>query len=270
NLLLNFSVVRLNEEGESEKGLVFVFDDLTPLINAQRSAAWREVAKRIAHEIKNPLTPIKLSAQRLNKKFGESISDPAFESCTSTIIKQVDELKTLVNEFSQFARLPSARMKVDDFNALVRETIVLYETGHREIEFRFDPDDSLPNFFFDSEQLRRVISNLLENAVAAVEGVEKKVVQLSTRVQKESQKVVLSVIDSGIGIPESMRARIFEPYITTKESGTGLGLSIVKKIVEEHQGTIKVVDLDGGTSMEVEIPIRTKPQVSSEEPLKAE
>jgi two-component system nitrogen regulation sensor histidine kinase NtrY len=266
-LLLSLSVVRLTDEKHQERGLVFVFDDLTPLINAQRSAAWREVAKRIAHEIKNPLTPIKLSAQRLNKKFGESISDPAFEACTSTIIKQVDELKNLVNEFSQFARLPQAKFKNDDLNKLINETVVLYQTGHKDFKFHFAPKEDLPVFSFDAEQIRRVVSNLLENAVAAVDGQLIRQIEISTDHLVSESKILLKVRDTGSGIPESLMNRIFEPYITTKESGTGLGLSIVKKIVEEHQGTIRAFSAPGqGTTMEVRLPLSQSNQHGIENP----
>jgi two-component system nitrogen regulation sensor histidine kinase NtrY len=261
-LQMNVSLL-LDEQGH-DLGKVVVFDDLTTLMNAQRAAAWTEVARRIAHEIKNPLTPIKLSAQRLQKKFGEQIKDPAFSSCIDMIIKQTDELKALVNEFSNFARLPQTRPVQGSLNQVIEEALVLFQTGHKEIEFKFVMDRSLPEFKFDPEQIKRVLLNLLDNAVAAVQEASLRRVAIRTQYDSLLKIVRISVMDSGIGIPEANRARIFEPYFTTKEGGTGLGLSITRRIVEDHNGYIRALAGEPGwtksgdhegTKVIVELPV---------------
>ena len=156
-----------NDKAE-DIGKVMAFEDLTDVIQAQRAAAWKEVAKRIAHEVKNPLTPIKLSAQRLQKKFSGKVKDPAFTDCTNIIINQTDSLKSLINEFSQFARLPESKPCLSDLNNLVTKLIPLYEQAHRSIVFKTDLDKNLSQFYFDPEQLNRAVFNLIENAVHAV------------------------------------------------------------------------------------------------------
>lgn len=253
-LLMTLSILK-DERGE-ELGKVLVFDDLTPIVSAQRSAAWTEVARRIAHEIKNPLTPIKLSAERLQRKFGEQIQDPAFKECTTMIIRQSDDLKNLVNEFSQFARLPQARPVIGDFHQVIGEALVLFRQGHPEVQFLFEPDESLPQFKFDPDQMRRVLTNLIDNAVSAVAGSSDKLVQMTTKYDAELKTVRLTVADSGVGVPADQRARIFEPYFSTKESGTGLGLAIVKRIIEDHSGFIRAFSNEPrGTRMIIEIPV---------------
>jgi two-component system nitrogen regulation sensor histidine kinase NtrY len=267
-LLMTLSILK-DESGE-EVGKILVFDDLSPIVNAQRSAAWTEVARRIAHEIKNPLTPIKLSAERLQRKFGEQISDPAFKECTTMIIRQTDDLKNLVNEFSQFARLPQARPTVGHFHQVVEESLTLYRQAHPSVEFAFRPDTSLPPFKFDADQMKRALVNLIDNAVAAVASEPIKAVAISTRYDSELRILRLTVADTGCGIPAAQRSRIFEPYFSTKESGTGLGLAIVKRIIEDHSGFIRAfandVQADGlgddthgpgkaGTKMIIELPV---------------
>jgi two-component system nitrogen regulation sensor histidine kinase NtrY len=226
------------------------------LINAQRAAAWTEVARRIAHEIKNPLTPIKLSAQRLEKKFGEQINDPAFSSCIQMIIRQTDDLKRLVNEFSNFARLPQSRPVMASLDAVVEESLELYRTAHREVQFRFERDSILPEFKFDPDQIKRVIINLVDNAVAAVHDVPSGRVIIRAQYDSLLKLVRVSVIDNGVGISEDDRERVFEPYFSTKEDGTGLGLSIVKRIVEDHNGFIRAfANEPRGTKVIVELPV---------------
>jgi two-component system, NtrC family, nitrogen regulation sensor histidine kinase NtrY len=261
-MLTQMTLSVLRDEKRNDLGVVLVFDDLTMLVNAQRAAAWREVARRIAHEIKNPLTPIRLSAQRLEKKFGADIQDPAFSTCISTIIKQVDELKNLVNEFSHFARLPQAKPVLSSLNRVIEEALVLYQTGHKDIRFVFHGDPSLPDFEFDPEQIKRVLSNLLDNSVAAVvatngqDGADQPSIAITTHYDNVLNIVRAEVSDSGIGIPEADRGRIFEPYFSTKEEGTGLGLAIVKRIIEDHSGFVRAyANEPRGTKIVIELPV---------------
>lgn len=253
---LQMSLSVLQDERGHDLGKVLVFDDLTMLVNAQRAAAWTEVARRIAHEIKNPLTPIKLSAQRLEKKFGKQIQDPAFSSCIGMIIQQTDDLKRLVNEFSNFARLPQARPMMGSLNRAIEEALELFQTAHRDVQFRFEKDSLLPEFKFDADQIKRVLINLLDNAVAALQDPQAGKVVIRTQYDSLLKLVRISVFDNGVGIAESDLDRVFEPYFSTKESGTGLGLAIVKRIVEDHNGFIRAVANEpNGTKMIIELPV---------------
>jgi two-component system nitrogen regulation sensor histidine kinase NtrY len=219
---LSLTLSLLLDDHGQDLGRVLVFDDLTPLLNAQRAAAWTEVARRIAHEIKNPLTPIKLSAQRIEKKFGKEIKDPAFSSSIHMIIRQTDDLKNLVNEFSNFARLPQSTPVLGALNQVIEDALVLYRTGHPMVQFKFEKDPTLPEFKFDPDQMRRVLQNLVDNAVAALQ--EKAMGRVSVRTQYDNilKLVRIQVADNGSGIPESQKGQIFEPYFSTKENGTGL------------------------------------------------
>lgn len=221
-------------------GAVLVFDDLSDLVRAQQASAWREVARRIAHEIKNPLTPIQLSAQRLRKRYLSRFEaeDKVFDECTRVIIEQVDAMKVLVNEFSQFARMPDANPAPHDLNAVVDEVLTLYEQAHRDVAFTFKRGE-LPVVSLDPEQIKRVVVNLLDNAVAAMEGKGGEVT-LKTHYKPDLRIAALEVRDTGVGIPAEDRQRIFEPYFTTKQGGTGLGLPIVRKIMEDHRGYVRV------------------------------
>jgi nitrogen fixation/metabolism regulation signal transduction histidine kinase len=207
------------------------------LMQAQRIAAWQEVARHVAHEIKNPLTPIQLSAQRLRRRYlGKFQEDAVFDNCTETIIQQVDELKRLVDQFAQFSRLPKPILREADLNEIIREIIPIYQEGHKEIQFDLQLSSELPLLQLDREQIHRVLINLLENAVAAMEGVGK--ITLGTSFS--SDFVRLEVRDTGVGIDPLHRDRIFEPYFSTKVSGTGLGLAIVHRIVQDHKAKIRV------------------------------
>jgi two-component system nitrogen regulation sensor histidine kinase NtrY len=253
-LLMNLSL--LKDELGVEIGKILVFDDLTPIVSAQRAAAWTEVARRIAHEIKNPLTPIKLSAERLRKKFGDLIKDPAFDECTTMIIRQTDDLKNLVNEFSQFARLPQSRPVEGSLNKVVEESLGLFRQAHNHFKFDLELDADLPEFRFDPDQIRRVLVNLIDNAVAACQKVTEPQIKVHTRYDVDLRIARLSVIDNGDGIPATDRQRVFEPYYSTKESGTGLGLAIVKRIVEDHNGFIRATSNEPrGTKMVIEFPL---------------
>jgi two-component system nitrogen regulation sensor histidine kinase NtrY len=253
-LLMNLSL--LKDEKGNEVGKILVFDDMTPILSAQRAAAWTEVARRIAHEIKNPLTPIKLSAERLQRKFGAQVTDPAFEECTRMIIKQVDDLKNLVNEFSNFARLPQSRPVVASLNQVVRESLELFRQAHTQVRFDFTPDENLPDFKLDPDQIKRVLVNLVDNSVAAVAKEPQPRIEVMTRYDSDIKTVRLSVADNGEGIPAQDRNRIFEPYYSTKDSGTGLGLAIVKRIIEDHNGFVRAFANDPrGTKMVIELPV---------------
>lgn len=254
NLLVRASV--LEDEERAWMGVVMVIEDHSELIRAQRAAAWREVARRIAHEIKNPLTPIQLSAQRLQKRYAGRFGEDGkvFEECTNTIIRQVEQMKSLVSEFSQFARMPAAKPVFSDLNGIVREVIAFYQQAHRSFRFAFEEDVGLPRLLLDPDQIRRVLINLLDNAMDATQ--EPEPIVISTRYDPFLRIAVLEVVDQGIGIAKEMRERIFEPYTSTKKGGTGLGLAIVKTIVADHNGYIRVRDnAPRGTRFVLEFPI---------------
>ena len=220
-------------------GFVVVFDDVTRLVAAQRSAAWGEVARRLAHEIKNPLTPIQLSAERLQLKLSGKLTNGESEMLnrsTQTIINQVQAMKRMVNEFSDYARLPAPELAELDLNALIREVLGLYETSQASISIQLDP--ALPLILGDATQMRQVIHNLLRNAEDAQQGEDIQEISIATR--RTGDMGEFSVTDAGPGFPEELMGRVFEPYVTTKTGGTGLGLAIVKKIVDEHKGQIRI------------------------------
>ena len=257
-LVLQVTVTALRDEAGEVIGSVIVFDDLTQLQKAQRMAAWREVAKRIAHEIKNPLTPIQLSAQRLRRRYLERLGpeETVFDECTAMIIKQVDELKKLVNEFSSFARMPTINPALHNLNTLIEQTLVLFRQGHREIEFIFTPDLTLPEVSLDAEQITRVLINLIDNSIAASAGQGQ--IKIETGLDRALGMVSFAVSDQGCGISGEDKLRLFEPYFSTKKSGTGLGLAIVATIVADHHGYIRVRDNQPrGSRFIVELPIKT-------------
>jgi two-component system nitrogen regulation sensor histidine kinase NtrY len=242
-------------ESGSVEGAVLVLDDVTPLIRAQKVAAWREVARRLAHEIKNPLTPIQLSAERLRRHFSDA--PPAVqalvEECTRTIVGEVESLKGLVDEFSQFARMPAPRAVPTNLQALVTETLALYHGIFAEvrIESRFAPD--VPLVRLDPEQIRRVIINLVDNAIEAMG--RRGTIVLETGRDTAAAVVRLVVADDGPGIPLAERDKLFLPYYSTKQRGSGLGLAIVRRIIAEHGGSIEVSDNEPrGTRFTVELP----------------
>ncbi|MFQ5841705.1 MAG: ATP-binding protein [Thermodesulfobacteriota bacterium] len=256
-LLVHITVLR--SETGSFMGIVAIFDDLTQLVKAQRVAAWREVARRIAHEIKNPLTPIQLSAQRLRKRYGDKLTEDGavFDECTETIMKQTGELKELVNEFSNFARMPTARPAPNNLREIINEVLLLFKQAHKDITFEHTCEDGIPIMNLDRDQIKRVMINLFQNAVSAIEtagnGGE---VVVRTGYNDEFQMVTTEVTDTGCGIPEQDKSRLFEPYFSTKKSGTGLGLAIVNTIISDHHGYIRVKDnLPKGTKFIIELPV---------------
>jgi two-component system nitrogen regulation sensor histidine kinase NtrY len=255
-LYLLVKTTALRDEEGRDLGVVLVCEDLTELEKAQRLAAWREVARRIAHEVKNPLTPIKLAAQRLQRRLTGRLGpdNQIFEECTQVIINQVDELKNLVNEFSRFARLPQLALAPHDLNALVQETLLLHQEVQPRITLEFHPDPDLPALLLDREQVKRMLLNLLDNALAAIPG--SGTITVSVKGDLPHERVELMVADTGIGIPDRDKARIFEPYFSTKRGGTGLGLAIVNSIVSEHQGFLRVEDnVPQGTRFIIDIPL---------------
>lgn len=258
---LHINISLLKSEKEESLGVVVVFDDMSPIMNAQRAAAWADVARRIAHEIKNPLTPIRLSAERLERKFGSQIQDEAFKECTGMIIKQTEDLKNLVNEFSQFARLPKAQPVKSHLNEVILAALRLYKQSHESIEFVVNLDERLPDFKFDPEQLSRVMVNLIDNAIAATQHQPSPKIIIETVFNLEIRLVQIIVSDNGVGIPHKDRNKVFEPYMSTKESGTGLGLAIVKRIIEDHNGFIRAFPNEKqGTKMIIELPVNIDAQ----------
>ena len=245
--------------GATGGGYVLVFDDITQLIQAQRATAWAEVARRLAHEIKNPLTPIQLSAERLEMKLEDKLDGEDAEMLrrnTQTIVNQVTALKSMVDDFGDYARLPAPVPAGLDLNALVSDVLALYETSRVPIAKRMAPN--LPPVWADTAQIRQVIHNLVQNAQDALENRKEPRAQPAIEVctERMGDRVRLSVSDNGDGFPEELMARIFEPYVTTKPRGTGLGLAIVKKIVDEHHGTIAIENRpERGASVSVLLPL---------------
>ena len=254
-ILLTLTTI-VDEEG-SDSGVVLVFEDLTELQKAERAAAWREVARRMAHEIKNPLTPVQLSAQRLQRKYGGSLGeeDPVFRECTQTIINQVEVLKNLVNEFSRYARMPVTTLAPNDLNKVVYDAVMLFTDAHKDIVFEYSPAANLPPFNLDAEQINRVMINLLDNAVASI---NKKSGHIGVviRYDEEQKRVVVAVADDGAGVPPSHKQKVFEPYFSTKKAGTGLGLAIVSSIISDHKGKVIISDnYPTGTITSFQLPV---------------
>lgn len=252
----------LTDEHGAVQGVVCFFEDVTQIIRVERMEAWREVACRIAHEIKNPLTPIQLAAERLHRRFAPQIlrHREVFDECVHSVAQEVEAIKRLVNEFSTFARLPAADHRPEDLNALAQETIALLGAAHRDIEFAWHPDKSLPLLELDREGMKRVLRNLLDNAVAAcreaTNGVPERI-EVTTRYLRSLGIARLEVADNGCGIPPEVKDRLFEPYFSTKKEGTGLGLAIVATVVADHQAFIRVRDNQPrGSRFIIELPVR--------------
>jgi two-component system nitrogen regulation sensor histidine kinase NtrY len=255
-MLVSINMLR-NDKGRFS-GLVAVFEDLSQLEQTHRVAAWREVARRIAHEVKNPLTPIQLSAQRLRKKYRHLIGpedSKIFEECTNMIINQAEGLKRLVNEFSNYARMPSSNPVPDDINQIIEEAAGLYKETGRNIKVIFNGSKDLPEINVDREQIKRVMINLLDNAIASSDASGQVIIDLSY--DNELEAVRIEVSDNGKGIPPENKMRLFEPYFSTKKHGTGLGLAIVNTIIRDHNGFIDVQDnKPNGTRFIIELPTR--------------
>ncbi|WP_422028844.1 ATP-binding protein [Roseovarius sp.] len=248
NLLVRMST-RRTEQGKRE-GYVVAFDDVTDLVAAQRMAAWGDVARRIAHEIKNPLTPIKLSAERINRKFGKVLTDDqkdSLEQLTGVVIRQTDDLRRIVDEFSKFARMPEPQTRQEDLMSLLREAVLLQEAGQPDVQFETDMPEGAVWADLDATMISQALTNLIKNAGEAIESLQEKGApdghRPTIRISGEmtGEEAVIRIADNGIGLPED-RSRLFEPYVTTREKGTGLGLPIVKKIIEEHGGLLTLED----------------------------
>ncbi len=251
SFLVNVSA--LQDEAGQHMGVVMVFDDLTELEKAQRMAAWREVARRIAHEVKNPLTPISLSAQRLKRRFSDKVHEPVFDECTQTIIDHVDLIRNLVNEFSAFARFPTADPKPCPLPPIIDETVALYREGHPDIAFLIGAGDGLPTLNLDRRQIMQALINLIDNAISAIRG--RGTIAISTHHDPLAKLVRMEIADDGSGIPDSDKSRLFEPNFSTKKAGMGLGLTIVSTIVQDHHGRIRVEDnLPRGAKFVIELP----------------
>ena len=236
-----------------QDGSVLTFDDITDQLTDQRRAAWSDIARRIAHEIKNPLTPIQLAAERLQRRFGEEVqSDPdTFERLTGTIVRQVGDLRRMVDEFSNFARMPKPSFRNEDVHEIARQALFLHEVAHPGIKFVLTPPTGEFSMVCDRRQLGQALTNVVKNGVEAIEGRKSRGEhslagdKIELKLHHEDEHLVIDVLDTGVGLPED-RARLTEPYMTTRVRGTGLGLAIVKKIVEEHMGEIAFLDRPGG------------------------
>ncbi|MEM6481371.1 MAG: ATP-binding protein, partial [Pseudomonadota bacterium] len=248
NLLVRMST-RHSEEGRRE-GYVVAFDDVTELVSAQRMAAWGDVARRIAHEIKNPLTPIQLSTERIKRKFAKSLDDAQSDELTQltdVVIRQTSDLRRIVDEFSKFARMPEPQIKLESLSALLREALVLQEAGQPSVSFIKDLSEDPLWADVDATMVSQALTNLIKNAGEAIEtrfekqGPDTHQAEIRIETRCDAGVTEIRISDNGIGLPAD-RARLFEPYVTTREKGTGLGLPIVKKIVEEHGGTFSLED----------------------------
>jgi len=244
----NLSVrITSEQSSESEHGYVVTLDDLTELVAAQRTSAWADIARRIAHEIKNPLTPIQLSAERLRRKYGKIIGEDhaVFDQCTDTIVRQVDDIRRMVDEFSRFARTPKPVMADEDVADTVRQAVFLMRVGNAEINIDVEiAEDPMPARF-DRRLISQALTNLIKNAAEAIAAMptgELGKGSIHIFAARDGGDIVIDVIDNGIGLPTENRSRLLEPYVTTREKGTGLGLAIVGRIIEEHGGSIALHD----------------------------
>ena len=243
------------------RGYVVVFDDITALIQAQRDAAWGEVARRLAHEIKNPLMPIQLSAERMRRRLLDRLEvedSQVLERATRTIIQQVDHMKEMVNAFSDYARAPDMELSAVDINGLVSEIADLYRGREIDARLKLDLDPDLGSVEADAGRIRQILHNLVGNALEALEGRSDGRVVIRTSVETGPESAMLRIVveDNGPGFPVDAIEQIFDPYVTSKPKGTGLGLAIVKKLIEEHGGRVEASNLeDGGARMSILMPI---------------
>jgi two-component system nitrogen regulation sensor histidine kinase NtrY len=244
----NLSVrVSAEQTNQSRDSYIITLDDITELVSAQRTSAWGDVARRIAHEIKNPLTPIQLSAERIRRKFGKVITEDkaVFEQCTDTIVRQVDDIRRMVDEFSRFARMPKPVIEGEDVADTVRQTVFLMRVGHPDIEIEADIKQDPLRAQFDRRLISQALTNIIKNATEAIEQVPPEELgkgRIDVIAARENDEIVIDVIDNGIGLPKVARARLLEPYVTTRAKGTGLGLAIVGRVLEDHGGRIELKD----------------------------
>jgi two-component system nitrogen regulation sensor histidine kinase NtrY len=244
----NLSVrVSAEQASQSRDSYIITLDDITELVSAQRTSAWGDVARRIAHEIKNPLTPIQLSAERIRRKFGKAITEDKaiFEQCTDTIVRQVDDIRRMVDEFSRFARMPKPVIEGEDVADTVRQAVFLMRVGHPDIDIEADIKEEPMRAQFDRRLISQALTNIIKNATEAIEAVPAEELgkgRIEVVAARDGEDIVIDVIDNGIGLPKVARARLLEPYVTTREKGTGLGLAIVGRVLEDHGGKIELHD----------------------------
>jgi two-component system nitrogen regulation sensor histidine kinase NtrY len=244
----NLSVrVSAEQTSQSRDSYIITLDDITELVSAQRTSAWGDVARRIAHEIKNPLTPIQLSAERIRRKFGKVITEDKgiFEQCTDTIVRQVDDIRRMVDEFSRFARMPKPVMEGEDVADTVRQTVFLMKVGHPDLDIEADIKQDPMRAQFDRRLISQALTNIIKNATEAIEQVPPEELgkgRIDVVAARENDDIVIDVVDNGIGLPKTSRARLLEPYVTTRQKGTGLGLAIVGRVLEDHGGRIELKD----------------------------
>jgi two-component system nitrogen regulation sensor histidine kinase NtrY len=244
----NLSVrVSAEQTSQTRDSYIITLDDITELVSAQRTSAWADVARRIAHEIKNPLTPIQLSAERIRRKFGKAITEDKaiFEQCTDTIVRQVDDIRRMVDEFSRFARMPKPVIEGEDVADTVRQAVFLMRVGHPDIDIDAEIKAEPMRAQFDRRLISQALTNIIKNATEAIEAVPAAELgkgRIDVIAARENDDIVIDVIDNGIGLPKVSRARLLEPYVTTREKGTGLGLAIVGRVLEDHGGRIELND----------------------------
>jgi two-component system nitrogen regulation sensor histidine kinase NtrY len=244
----NLSVrVSAEQTSHSRDSYIITLDDITELVSAQRTSAWADIARRIAHEIKNPLTPIQLSAERIRRKFGKVITEDkaVFEQCTDTIVRQVDDIRRMVDEFSRFARMPKPVIEGEDVADTVRQAVFLMRVGHPDIDIEAEIREEPMRAQFDRRLISQALTNIIKNATEAIDAVPPEQLgkgRIDVIVARDNDDIVIDVIDNGIGLPKVSRARLLEPYVTTREKGTGLGLAIVGRVLEDHGGRIELND----------------------------
>jgi two-component system nitrogen regulation sensor histidine kinase NtrY len=244
----NLSVrVSAEQTSQSRDSYIITLDDITELVSAQRTSAWGDVARRIAHEIKNPLTPIQLSAERIRRKFGKVITEDkaVFDQCTDTIVRQVDDIRRMVDEFSRFARMPKPVMEGEDVADTVRQAVFLMKVGHPDLDIETDIKQEPLKAQFDRRLISQAVTNIIKNATEAIEQVPSEELvkgRIDVIAARENNDIVIDVIDNGVGLPKVARARLLEPYVTTRAKGTGLGLAIVGRVLEDHGGRIELKD----------------------------
>jgi two-component system, NtrC family, nitrogen regulation sensor histidine kinase NtrY len=244
----NLSVrVSAEQTSQSRDSYIITLDDITELVSAQRTSAWGDVARRIAHEIKNPLTPIQLSAERIRRKFGKVITEDkaVFDQCTDTIVRQVDDIRRMVDEFSRFARMPKPVIEGEDVADTVRQAVFLMKVAHPDIDIEADIKQDPLKAQFDRRLISQAVTNIIKNATEAIEQVPSETLgkgRIDVIAARDNDDIVIDVIDNGIGLPKVARARLLEPYVTTRAKGTGLGLAIVGRVLEDHGGRIELKD----------------------------
>ena len=239
--------VTAEQTSQTRDNYIITLDDITELVSAQRTSAWADVARRIAHEIKNPLTPIQLSAERIRRKFGKVIAEDkaVFDQCTETIVRQVDDIRRMVDEFSRFARMPKPVIEGEDVADTVRQAVFLMRVGHPDVEIEAEIKQEPLRAQFDRRLISQALTNIIKNATEAIEAVPPAELgkgRIDVIAGRENDDIVIDVIDNGIGLPKVSRARLLEPYVTTREKGTGLGLAIVGRVLEDHGGRIEMHD----------------------------